>query len=378
MLHHIGVTAKSPPVIAIDLLRFACAMLVLVHHFGWAFGAIPEARVAVVLPGAPRLELAHAGSVGVELFFVISGMVIARSAVGAHWRGFLRQRVLRLAPAAWICATATLIAVTLDGRGDAALLGDWWRSMRFWPIGDQIDGSYWTLGVEVSFYLMITAAVGGRGDARTIERFGWILGAASAVFWIACLSVEGMRPLMMSQTVILLLLPHGCLFALGMVIAARPATGFDPARRLGLVALIAICAVETGAHISGWRPTGSMALAQIVLAAGLAIVFAADRLQPMLSRWITPDQGRAIGVMTYPLYLLHQEIGATVAGAAMRAGAGYGPASVLAVAAVMAMAWAVARFGEPVLRRALARFLDGCARTATGLAARRRAGSIVH
>lgn len=350
--------AKSPPVIAIDLLRFACAMLVLGYHFGWAFAAIPEARVAAALPQAASIDLAHAGSIGVELFFVISGMVIARSAVGMRWTGFLRQRALRLVPAAWICATATLAVLVVNGQGDAALAGDWWRSMRFWPIGGQVDGSYWTLGVELSFYLMVTAVVGALGDPRRIERLGWAIGAASASFWIACLTFEPARALMTSQAAVLLLLPHGCLFALGMMIAARPATGFGTTRRCGVVALITVCAVEGAAHISGWRLTGAMLLAETILIAGIAILLAADGLQPLLARRITPGQARAIGLMTYPLYLLHQEIGAVIAGAAMRAGASYWVGAGIAAAIVLVLAALVARFGEPLLRRALARLLD--------------------
>jgi peptidoglycan/LPS O-acetylase OafA/YrhL len=61
----------------------------------------------LVMPAfGPRF---HFGWVGVEIFFVISGFVIAFTAEGASSRAFLRSRVLRLVPGPWICATIALV-----------------------------------------------------------------------------------------------------------------------------------------------------------------------------------------------------------------------------------------------------------------------------
>src|SRR5712675_1260110 len=57
------------------------------------------------------------GWVGVEIFFVISGFVIANSASKSSATEFLVGRALRLYPAVWVCATATLLVLVLFGSG---------------------------------------------------------------------------------------------------------------------------------------------------------------------------------------------------------------------------------------------------------------------
>src|SRR3954454_12380212 len=62
------------------------------------------------------------GWVGVEIFFVISGFVIANSASTSSPGGFLLGRALRIYPAVWVCATATFLILLLFGSGPASEL----------------------------------------------------------------------------------------------------------------------------------------------------------------------------------------------------------------------------------------------------------------
>ena len=344
---------QTTSILAIDLTRFACAMLVLAYHYGAAFWASPDARVTAALHGVGAVApvpLARAGLVGVELFFVISGLVIATSAAKGEWRGFLWRRVLRLAPAAWICASVTAVLLALGGQWDATLAQDWFRSLRFWPIGAQIDGSYWTLGVECAFYLLVAAA--GVGNVRRIVAVGWALALASAAFWIVCLAAgDGAERLITNQAAILLLLPHGCFFATGIAISARGMRGRNALLALGTATGL----IEIAAHIDGWRITGALIAAETLFGVGLAVLLLAPVLQAALARRIAPSAARSIGLMTYPLYLLHQVAGAVLIGALVRSGVSVGMAVALTVAAMLASAWGVAHHAEPALRRALVR-----------------------
>ncbi len=343
-------TPRSIPrtIVAIDLTRFACAALVMGYHYAAAFWSMPDGRVATALDGvgavAP-LSLARAGLVGVELFFVISGIVIARSAANASWQDFLGRRVLRLVPAAWICATLTALVLIAGGQGDETLAADWFRSIRFWPIGTQIDGSYWTLGVECAFYLLI--ALVGVGDARRIAFVGWALALASAAFWAVCLLLgPAAEPIVTNQAAILLLLPHGCFFAAGIALAT-------PGSKWLLTLAIVTGMVEIAAHIGGGQFTAATIAGEALFALGMVTLGRAHRLQPWLARRIDPGVARAIGLMTYPLYLLHQVVGAVLIGMLVRAGAPLGVAIGLTVLTMLASAWAVAHYAERAMRTAL-------------------------
>jgi peptidoglycan/LPS O-acetylase OafA/YrhL len=124
-----------------------------------------------------------------------------------------------------------------------------------------------------------------------------------------------------------------------------------------LTALVDIAArsSERG-HPLDWRvPIAPM----LTFTLGLAVVIAAVRLQPRLARRVPPTFAVTLGLMTYPLYLLHQEIGAAIIAAAMRLGLSYWSAAAAALTIVLGIAWAVAAIFEPTLRRSLSRPLRG-------------------
>ena len=351
-------------IIAVDLLRFVCALLVLGNHFGIVFWASPSPHSAVVLAGAPwRFDgsaLARVGWIGVELFFVISGLVIARSAIGLRWTEFLWKRTLRLAPAAWICGTITLAILLASGRfGFYGLLDSWWRSVRFWPAGEQIDASYWTLGIEVAFYLLMALAVANRGSARRVETVGVALGMASGAFWLWWLWTGQSPDLLRNTTMTLSLLPHGCFFAMGVLIAGAARDGATRRRSIALALLMPIAAIEIAAHAAERTEavgvTASVTLAGFLFFGGVAVLIAAWRLQPFLARWIAPGVARTVGLMTYPLYLLHQDAGAVLLRALANAGVPPRLAAGLSAAVILTIAWLVALALEPMLRRLLAR-----------------------
>ena len=355
-------SGKRQTVIAIDALRFACAMLVVVYHFGVAYWLSPSPHGAALLaaagPGFAGTPVARVGWIGVELFFVISGIVIARSAQGGDRREFLTRRALRLVPAAWVCATITAVVLATAGLGDIA--GAWARSIAFWPVGEQIDGSFWTLGVELVFYLLVAFAIGA-GNPRRVGHLGIALGLASAGFWLAWLvGGAAMTVVPEIRTIQLTLLPHGCFFAIGMLIAGV-GRGMTPARVAALLLLTATATVEIVQHVherAAHNVASSAAVAIAIFLAGLVLLLAAGRLQPMLARVIDPGAARTIGLMTYPLYLLHQDLGAAMLAALVRAGLSITAAAAVALIALLALSWLIATAIEPAVRRPLAALLS--------------------
>src|SRR5258708_29782648 len=134
-------------VYGIDIIRFLAALSVVGFHLGY-LNDIADFRP--IWPGV------WFGWIGVEIFFVISGFVIANSANGKSPMQFLKGRALRLYPAAWCCATLTLIVRSLvSDEPFAALLPSYLRSLALSPKGPWIDDVYWTLAIEIGFYALI-------------------------------------------------------------------------------------------------------------------------------------------------------------------------------------------------------------------------------
>lgn len=341
---------------AIDLLRFACALMVVAHHYGAVLPLSPNPAAAVALGGV-TLPARYApwtgfGWIGVELFFVISGYVIACSAEGAGARDFLRRRAQRLVPAAWICASLSFVLLVLGGGSLAVLGPQWLRSVTFWPLGDAIDPSYWTLGIEAAFYMLVAYRLRGGATPARIERVAWWIGGASLAFWLV-IGVAGLPggEWMRERLAQLLLLPHGCFFAIGMLLQAGHRDRFTGKRATGLAlflgAAVAEILVHAGQHAEDVALAVDAVSPLLAFGAGLAAIALCRRIQPALDRW-TP-LASTLGLMTYPLYLLHQQLGAAAAGL-------LGPIGLISgFFAALALSWAAVRFGEPPLRRALGR-----------------------
>ena len=357
---------SASPVIAIDLLRFACAVLVVAFHVDVAYWLTPSQHGEAILPQhlltAPGTIVTRVGWIGVELFFVISGLVIARSASNIGWQDFLRRRVLRLAPGVWVCATLTLAMLATTRAFGAELLPQWLRSMLFWPIGAAIDNSYWTLGVETFFYLIVAATIGAMGSPQKIERLGWAIGLISGTtWWLAFVWSSAIAQLVANQTATLLQIPFGVFFAIGIMIAVTEGQRLGAARITFMAFLATAAMIAINFHADGRAAATGLAtsasMANIVFLAGVVLLIAAPRLQAPLSRWIKPATARTIGLMTYPLYLIHQDAGAVVITRLLDDGVPFRMAQALTVVLMLALAFWVTRLPEPWVRARLARLL---------------------
>ncbi|WP_374575552.1 acyltransferase family protein [Phenylobacterium sp.] len=207
----------------LDAIRLASALLVAGFHLGFYSWASEYSSTARALRGAAAFPWALPwtwfGFVGVEIFFVISGFVIANSARGASPGRFVEGRALRLLPAAWICATITLLArAGLGGDALGGLAAPYARSMTLWLSGPWIDGVYWSLAVEIVFYALVALLL-ILGRFALLPKVAWALTGAAGAFILL-----DRAPQLHAHAVWraieahadVLLLEHGAFFAIGI------------------------------------------------------------------------------------------------------------------------------------------------------------------
>lgn len=135
-------------IVALDLLRFFSAMSVVLYHYV----SRPESNVFPVLR-----EFTQFGYLGVPLFFIISGYVIALSANNRTAVEFLISRFVRLYPTLWVGVIFTVCVVswlTVDNYSLMQIVANFTQLNLYMGYGD-IDGVYWTIKAELKFYFCV-------------------------------------------------------------------------------------------------------------------------------------------------------------------------------------------------------------------------------
>lgn len=275
--------------VEVDSLRGIAALAVVLFHYTTRFTELYPAE------GKPSLDFRY-GHYGVNLFFIISGFVIfmtlARTSRGTD---FVVSRFSRLFPAYWFCIALTFSVTSyfgLPGKevsvmqafGNAIMVHGFFRV-------PHVDGVYWTLQVELLFYAgMFTLLVSGR-----LQRVHWAMWALLALrlLWYVMPRAFGIElSWTVSQLLILAYIPW---FALGICVFQLTLSAAD----LRPVTATAMSALVCLAIVDHW------ALALLAgLLASLVWAGASGRLP-----WLRHPIPAFFGAISYPLYLLHENIG---------------------------------------------------------------------
>jgi peptidoglycan/LPS O-acetylase OafA/YrhL len=334
----------SQRLIGVDLARILAAWMVLFYHLAFWSWAGTDGTAYSILHGAfayPELKpFSSFGWVGVQIFFVISGLVISSSAEGATAADFARRRFLRLFPGALVSASLTLaVAVAIEWKPVEELVTRYVRSVLFAPIGPWIDGAYWTLGIEISFYTLIAALLLLRRQDK-IEHVTLGIGACSAIY----LAANHFSAPWGDRKTELLLLQHGVYFALGCTIWFALQQGWTRRRILSCASLGAVCVLPLDSHAAiVWTTVITAMIVMLHFGEYLAVQFRA--ITPAI-KWLS--------LATYPLYLTHTVIGATAMLKLAEAGANRFVALLSACVLMLAISLCLTAGPERLLRNSLA------------------------
>lgn len=281
-------------IFALDLLRFAAAFAVVLYHYlarpGSDFGTFTE--------------LSRFGYLGVPVFFMISGYVIAMSAQGRTAYQFGVSRFARLYPGLWAGLLFTVMAVyAIEGElpdpvqlaTNAMLINDY--------VGQpDIDGVYWTLHVELKFYACVFLLVAtGLFSKFRIWLSAWLL---MTIFHF----LTG-QPSFMGWFINPSWSPY---FIAGVSMHLIGQHGVDRFSVSVYAVSVALCAYQSfniaGNFISvesQIEPTISSIV--VVISAFMLLAIANQVITVRGASWIA-----TMGAMTYPLYLIHNRVGKAI------------------------------------------------------------------
>lgn len=296
----------------LDALRGVAALCVLLYHFNYKYVQYNPAHGELPL-------LFGWGHHGVSIFFAISGFVICMTLERIESvTAFAWARFSRLFPVYWAAMAITTAAVALGGASKLmvtppeALANA--TMLHYWFDIQSVDGSYWSLSIELSFYLVMAAVL----HFRLLMQLEWVFAG-----WLALHMVQattGLFPVWASRMLALEYIP---LFAIGMI-HYRYYSGLMGWQRAASwhAVLIAIAALS-----------GSSAA---IVAAGTIAVFWA--MTGGLLRFLSRPLLLWLGAISYPLYLIHQYVGYVLIDQFAGAGLSLLAATAVALIAVTALA----------------------------------------
>jgi peptidoglycan/LPS O-acetylase OafA/YrhL len=136
----------------VDAFRGIAIIRVMIFHY-----------FVVGLKWEPE-EIFRLGKLGVEVFFVISGLVITMTALGSNNPvDFSIKRFARIYPTFLVCATFTWVLTHIyDPLGQSVGAIDYVVTLSLLAerVGFRfVDGAYWSLLVEIQFYIIVAASV---------------------------------------------------------------------------------------------------------------------------------------------------------------------------------------------------------------------------
>jgi peptidoglycan/LPS O-acetylase OafA/YrhL len=338
----------------LDGLRGIAITLVMIHRF-YARGDSPW--------------FVEAGWVGVDLFFVISGFLIAGILLDTrddpdYFRNFYARRVLRIFPLYYLMVGSILLAFPLSGNDtflDASGSPAWYL-LHLGNVPEAVLGltppywlaPVWSLAIEEQFYLTFPLLV------RVLDRrrLGYCLVVMAVVALAARVSTTLAFPdnerLQYQLTLCRLdAIAAGC--SLALLVRARGFARWYRRLRPWLGAVLVGCGIVALATELDRTTTFGRTLGYSVVALGFAalvlrVVMARGARSTAVLRW---QPLRYLGKLCFGLYLLHRPADTLVTGAV--AHVGLDPTSVLWIPVKIAIAVGLATLSriaieQPFLR----------------------------
>lgn len=292
----------------IDFLRFVAALGILSGHYLYrGFKADNLTNLSFLELGGNWVKYSF---VFIDLFFIISGFVIALSLRNKSLSYFFKSRVMRIFSVYWLCVFITYMVTLFFGAPRfSATFGQFLFNLTllqdFFDV-PRLDGAYWTMSVELRFYALAMAYL-------VLYKYIKVKMEIVAYWWLAIsilfLFLQGTFINRLMN--LFFMFEFSSAFIAGIIMAvAYRAKKFNTIQAIALLLCFGLSCYHRliYAHMSMvyYNETGSSLLVVFVL----FIVYLVMVLLVMEKfKWLNKPYFLSLGMITFPLYLLHQRIG---------------------------------------------------------------------
>ena len=330
---------RSKRILELDALRGLAALAVVLYHYTTRY------ELKVGHTSAPLFSVPF-GHYGVELFFLLSGFVIFMTLQRTkRARDFVISRFSRLYPGFWVGMAVTLAAIGLMGVpfagysiGARDVLLNATMLQRYVPGTRFVDGAYWTLCVELTFYGWIFLLFLSGHLRRVRLAIAALVGLELALHLItnggdiaAPFPLRALRQVALAH--------YGPYFGAGILfyqLRNRAPGSSALGDSLGIIACLLAVAVM--------RPLPDLLASATCF--GIFALLVAGKLNFLASRPLL-----FLGAISYSLYVVHQNVGFLILRHTEAAGMNPNLAILLATAVSLAIATAITFLVErPALR----------------------------
>ena len=289
----------------LDFLRFVAAAMVVLFHYTFR-GAVDGAYTSTPFPEVDAWT--RYGSLGVDLFFMISGFVIlltvdAGRGNPAH---FVASRISRLFPAFWAAATVTFLVCLFAAPPFAVSARDYLLNLGMFPSwlgAPYVDGVYSTLETELTFYLLVLGYLLFLWQRLRLE---WLL-----LGWLLLVAAFVPNELGPSRVRALLMVDAAPFFIGGCTFYRIWRDRWTPFRAILVGGAWLAAAVVAGRDAVAISASYGTEVSSVVSSAIVSLGFGVFLALCLRPSWFHLGGRRAtlLGALTYPLYLIHQKIG---------------------------------------------------------------------
>ena len=321
--HLTRVTSSGRFIPEIDGLRFVAIMAVILFHLGINLSSRNVTDYDFDSPSSVTRTFLHSGDFGVQLFFIVSGFVLALPFARHHLRdgpkvglkAYFLRRVTRLEPPYFIAMIGIFVfLVVVHGHSPTRLFPHLVASLFYvhdlvYGTDSLVNNVAWSLEVEIQFYLLVPLLTLVFAIRHALQRRAVMIAA------IVVLSIVG--PIVAGQSSHLenSILRFSQYFLIGFLLADLwTSEQLRPARRSAWWdVVVAACIplvimLHTGTGLANWFPgpaDGGNKLSLVLLpwlcfAAYLGAFRGVVANAVLTNRWIV-----TVGGMCYSIYLLH-------------------------------------------------------------------------